>query len=352
MIRFRLELADLAATSFAYSPLQETVLSLRLWTGHATRLPHVRALAAGMRPAFEQLPDRKLLTSLVARSRYWVPDLLTPRPPAHAPGIRAEFAALRAIDPALLPPDLERTFLPLGEPLPPRLAAGLQDPARLLADIADALEAYWNACLLPRWPRIRSALESDLAHRARTLAEHGAGHLFSGISERLTWSDGVLSIQRSGPWPDDATDIPIDGRRLLLTPSCFVDGVSTMLGPDAPPHIVYTTRGLAVLGESAAPPVPRTLELLLGRPRAQLLALLAEPASTTELAHRLNVSPPAVSQHLSVLAAAGLLERTRHGRHVHYRQSPLGAALHTARNDPPPHPETPPSAPAQGGEIH
>ncbi|MFC8449018.1 ArsR/SmtB family transcription factor [Kitasatospora sp. NPDC057223] len=329
MIRFRLELADLAATSFAYSPLQETVLSLRLWTGHATRLPHVRVLAAGMRPAFEQLPDRELLTSLVARSRYWVPDLLTPRPPSprtrHPGGVRRP-ARHRPGPPSTRPgADLP----PAGRAAPAPARRRTAGPGPLLADIADALEAYWNACLLPRWPRIRSALESDLAHRARTLAEHGAGHLFSGISERLTWGDGVLSIQRSGPWPDDATDIPIDGRRLLLTPSCFVDGVSTMLGPDAPPHIVYTTRGLAVLGESAAPPVPRTLELLLGRPRAQLLALLAEPASTTELAHRLNVSPPAVSQHLSVLAAAGLLERTRHGRHVHYRQSSLGAALHT-----------------------
>ncbi|BFV56296.1 DUF5937 family protein [Kitasatospora sp. CMC57] len=337
MIRFRLELADLAATSFAYSPLQETVLSLRLWTGHAARLPHVRTLASDMRAAFHQL-DHELLTSLVARHRYWVPDLLTPRPPVPAPDIRAEFAALRATDPALLAPDLERTFLPLGEPIPPRLAAGLREPAGLLADIADALETYWTACLLPRWPRIRSVLEADLAHRARTLAEHGAGRLFSGISERLTWSEGILTIQRNGPWPDATTDIPIDGRRLLLTPSCFVDGVSTMLSPNAPPHIVYTTRALAVLGESAAPPVPRSLELLLGRPRAQLLALLTEPATTTELAHRLHVTPPAVSQHLAALTAAHLLERTRQGRHVHYRQSALGAALHTAQTAPPPHP--------------
>ncbi len=340
MIHFRLELADLAATSFAYSPLQETVLSLRLWTGHAARLPHVRHLSTAMRPAFEQLDqaDHELLTALVARRRYWVPDLLTPRPHTPAPGIRAELATLRATDPALLAPDLERTFHPLGEPVPSRLTAGLQEPAGLLADIADALEAYWDACLRPQWPRMRSILESDLAHRARTLAEHGAGHLFAGISERLTWSDGVLTIHRHGPWADDATDIPIDGRRLLLTPSCFVDGVSTMLGPDALPHIVYTTRALATLGESAAPSVPRSLELLLGRPRAQLLAMLAEPASTTELAHRLDVTPPAVSQHLSVLTAAGLLDRTRHGRHVHYRQSPLGTALHAARTDPPPRP--------------
>ncbi|WP_328723500.1 helix-turn-helix domain-containing protein [Streptomyces sp. NBC_00247] len=335
MIRFRLSLSDLAATSFAYSPLQETVLSLRLWGNHAARMPHLRRLRTAMRPAFERL-DQDLLTSLVARRRYWVPDLLTPRPHEPAPGIRSELTALRAVDPARLGPELEQTFHPLGEPVPPRLLAGLADPARLLADIADALEAYWHACLLPRWPRIRSVLETDIAHRARTLTEHGAGHLFSDISPRLTWTDGVLSIHRNGPWAASATDIPIDGRRLLLTPSCFVDGVSTMLGPGAPPHIIYTARGLATLTESPPPSASPSLDRLLGAPRARLLTLLAEPASTTELAHQLHVTPAAVSQHLSVLAAARLVDRTRHGRHVLYRQSPLGTALHQAQQDTPP----------------
>ncbi|MFF6904150.1 ArsR/SmtB family transcription factor [Streptomyces hydrogenans] len=334
MIRFRLGLADLAATSFAYSPLQETVLSLRMWGPHASRIPHMRSTFAGARPAFEQL-DHELLTALVARRRYWVPDLLTPRPAVPAPGIGAELAALRATDPALLGPGLEQTFVPLGEPVPPRLAAGLRDPAGLLADIADALEAYWNACLLPLWPRLRSLLDADLAYRARVLAEQGAGLLFADISERLTWHDGVLTLHRRGPWADTTADIPIDGRRLLLTPSCFVDGVSTMLGHDAPPHIVYTARGTALLAERPRPAAPHALENLLGRPRARLLALLAEPATTTELAHRLDVTPAAVSQHLSVLAAARLVDRTRHGRHVHYRRSPLGAALCHAQVDTP-----------------
>ncbi|MGW6396076.1 ArsR/SmtB family transcription factor [Streptomyces sp. NPDC055103] len=272
----------------------------------------------------------------MARHRYWVPDLLTPRPRSAAPDIRTEFTALRAVDPALLAPDLERTFLPLGEPVPPRLSAGLHDPARLLNDIANSLEEYWHSCLLPWWPRIRSVLEADLAHRARVLAEHGAGRLFAGVSERLTWAEGILTVQRHGPQAHTTTDIPIDGRRLLLTPSCFVDGVSTMLSADAPPHIVYTARGLATLTESRPTPAPHSLEALLGRPRARLLALLTEPASTTELAHRLHVTPAAVSQHLSVLARAHLVVRTRHGRHVLYRQSPLGAALHTAQNNGPP----------------
>jgi DNA-binding transcriptional ArsR family regulator len=326
MINFRLGLEDLAATSFAHSPLQETVLSVRMWGPHAARLPALAPVRAAMRPAFARL-DRELLTSLVARRRYWVPDFLTPRPPVPAPAFAAELAALRATDPALLAPDIARTFGPLGEPVPPRLAAGLAEPPRLLAEIADALEAYWAACVRPWWPRIRTLLVADIAYRARTLAEHGAGSLLAGIGPRLTWHDGILTIRRQGPWAHRVDEIPVDGRRLLLTPSCFVDGVSTMLAHDAPPHIVYTPRGLATLAESTPPPVPRALARLIGEPRARLLALLAEPATTTELAGRLGVTPPAVSQHLSALAAGRLVERTREGRQVRYRRSPLGETL-------------------------
>ncbi|MFF7258244.1 ArsR/SmtB family transcription factor [Streptomyces microflavus] len=327
MISFRLDVADLAATSFAYSPLQETVLSLRMWTGHVWRFPALRETFAALRPAFENL-DHELLTALVARRRYWVPDFLTPRPTAAAPDIRREFAELRATDPALVRAGLEQTFLPLGEPVPARLAGALDNPARLLADIADALEEYWATCLRPAWwPRARVVLDADIGHRARVLAEGGANALFTGISGRLSWADNMLSIERNGPWPSPQTEIPIDGRRLLLTPSCFADGVSTTLSSQALPHIIYGARGLATLAERPAPPAPRALERLLGAPRARLLTMLAEPASTTELAQRLDVTPAAVSQHLSVLHTAHLLERTRHGRHVRYRHSPLGAAL-------------------------
>ncbi len=327
MIRFRLGVADLAATSFAYSPLQETVLSLRMWTGHAWRFPALRETFAGLRPDFEHL-DHLLLTSLVARRRYWVPDFLTPRPATSAPDIGREFAELRATDPALVRAGLEQTFLPLGEPVPARLADAWDDPARLLADIADALEEYWASCLRPTWwPRARAVLEADIGHRARVLAEGGANALLTGISARLSWAENMLTIRRDGPWPSPPTEIPIDGRRLLLTPSCFADGVSTMLSSRALPHIVYGARGLATLTERPAAPAARALERLLGAPRARLLTMLAEPASTTELAHRLGVTPAAVSQHLSVLHAARLLERTRHGRHVRYRHSSLGAAL-------------------------
>ncbi|MET9388236.1 helix-turn-helix domain-containing protein [Streptomyces sp. NPDC002928] len=68
---------------------------------------------------------------------------------------------------------------------------------------------------------------------------------------------------------------------------------------------------------------------MLGRTRARVLTLLSEPASTTELVHRLGVSPGTVSQHLGVLHRAGLVTRARHGHLVLYLRTPLGDQLLT-----------------------
>ncbi|WP_341829922.1 helix-turn-helix domain-containing protein [Streptomyces hainanensis] len=62
-------------------------------------------------------------------------------------------------------------------------------------------------------------------------------------------------------------------------------------------------------------------------PRARLLLLVEEPLATVELARRLGVTPSAVSQHLRVLHANGLVSRDRAGRRVLYRRSGLGDRL-------------------------
>jgi len=55
-------------------------------------------------------------------------------------------------------------------------------------------------------------------------------------------------------------------------------------------------------------------------PRRQILKFLSQTAlSTTELADRFSLSPPAVSRHLAVLQRAGLVVSERQGRSVLYR---------------------------------
>ncbi|WP_208870764.1 helix-turn-helix domain-containing protein [Streptomyces aquilus] len=325
MIEFRFEVGDLATTSFAYSPLQEAVFSLRCLHDPA-RYPHHRPWLRRIRPRLDTL-DHELLSALTA-PWLWVPDCLMPRPDRARPAFADELVRLGATPPDLLDADFRAAYRHENA-LPPVVARGLAAPARFLERVVTALDAYWHTCLAPDWwPRLQSIMEADLAHQARVLAEQGAGALFAGLDRRLSWVDGQLLLSTDdfmlqAPW----TDMSIAGRGLVLLPSLFARGAQPLIDPTRPPTIIYPARGRATLSEEPPPVTGDALVRLLGRPRARLLLLLAEPASTTELAHRLKVTPGAVSQHLTVLYDAGLLSRTRNGRVVRYARTELGDQL-------------------------
>jgi DNA-binding transcriptional ArsR family regulator len=96
--------------------------------------------------------------------------------------------------------------------------------------------------------------------------------------------------------------------------------------PPWQPTLSYPARGIATLWEEAAP-APDGMARLLGSSRAAMLADLAAPRSTTELARRLSVSPATASHHLSTLRGAGLVTGRREGRSILYARTPLGDAL-------------------------
>ncbi len=64
----------------------------------------------------------------------------------------------------------------------------------------------------------------------------------------------------------------------------------------------------------------RVFHALASLPRRRIIAILAQTALTTsDLAARFGMSPPAVSRHLALLAHAGLVQTERQGRRVLYR---------------------------------
>lgn len=68
------------------------------------------------------------------------------------------------------------------------------------------------------------------------------------------------------------------------------------------------------------PIVQRVFEALSSTVRRRILAYLGSGDLTAgEIAQRFDISKPAVSQHLSVLENAGLVERDKRGQFVHYR---------------------------------
>ncbi len=321
MVTFELGVEDLADTRFATSPLHETVLSLRVLRDpglYALHLPWRRSVLGRIGTL-----DTGLLMSLVA-SRLTLPDFLTPRPASFAPTFDEELAAVRRTSPDVVRRDLVAAHAP--DALPEALRDATGEDAlviRLRDAVCDLLRRYWTLAIEPAWPRMRLVLEADMTYRARRLSMGGARLLFADMHPNLRWHDGVLHIAQM----ISSHDVAASGRGLLLVPSVFSHKPAPPVSPDEPPLLAYPSRGVATLWAAPPPPDATALNSLLGVPRARLLVLLEEPLSTAELARRLRVTPSAVSQHLRVLHATGLLTRARAGRQVLYRRSALGDEL-------------------------
>ena len=320
MIRIELGVDDLADTRFGISPLTETVFSLWALTDpsrHTLHLPWLRAVHGELEPT-----DARLLYALVGPSRARsdfrgnpsrpLPDFLTPRPAKFISTFDDELAAVRATAPDIVRRDLMATHAP--DQVPEVLRPAMRSDDRA---ICDALQRHWERALAPSWAQMRLVLEADTTYRARQLATGGARSLFADIHANLRWSDGVLSISEM----IGQHTVIAGGRGLLLIPSIFAYKPVPPLDPGEPPSVGYPSRGIATLWSPPPYPEPAALARLLGRPRARLLQMLDEP---------LKVTPSAVSQHLKVLHATGLLTRARDGRVVMYRRTQLGDQLTTA----------------------
>ncbi|MGX8903772.1 ArsR family transcriptional regulator [Streptomyces netropsis] len=322
MISYELGVEDLADTRFAVSPLHETVLSLRVLREpglSALHLPWRRSVLGGL-----EALDTDLLMSLVAVRRT-LPDFLTPRPACFAPSFEEELASVRRASPDLVRRDLLAAHAP--GPLPGALLdATSTDDARVVGlrdAICELLRQYWESAIKPMWPQMRLLLEADMTYRARQLAVGGARLLFADMHPNLRWHNGVLHIEKM----IGRHRVPSSGRGLLLVPSVFAHKPAPPVSPEEPPMLAYPSRGVATLWGQAPLVDTPALVSLVGAPKARLLGLLDEPLPTVEIARRLRVTPSAVSQHLRVLHATGLVTRARDGRQVLYRRSSLGDQL-------------------------
>lgn len=69
--------------------------------------------------------------------------------------------------------------------------------------------------------------------------------------------------------------------------------------------------------------IDRVFEALASRPRREILAYLsAQELTAGEIGQRFAMSAPAISRHLSVLEAAGLVASERRGQFMVYRLTP------------------------------
>jgi DNA-binding transcriptional ArsR family regulator len=317
VISFELEVADMAATRFTISPLHETVASLfplyvcddRFHSGW-TRDIHDRSDL-----------DHELLSGLISPACR-IPDFVTPAPTRSRPTFSEQLSQLRETTPEMVYGDVRAAY---GDsPLPRALTGVEHDPAALRDDIAAALARYWTVAIAPHWQRMNAILEADVLYRGLRCAQIGAGAAYNEIDPQIRWHEGTLTVDIVESWNKH---VPVAGRVMQLAPSVFTPSPTLPISSDLRPVLSYRSRRSGLLWHEVTPAASSAIRGLLGPRRAGLLLALDQPRSTTELAHQTTVTPSAISQHLRVLSAAGLVNRARVGRVVLYSQSELGRQL-------------------------
>ena len=307
-----LDVADLAASRFAVSPLGETLRAVQLLSQPSpppVNQPWVRWARAvlGRRPL--RLPR---LWPLVVNGLPFYPEFLVPAPDVTGPGIDAELARLCATPATAVRASLRRVWEE--HPWPDSARELDTRPAESLAEIAAELGEAHDRLILPHWDRIRPVLDADIAYRAGLLAGGGARALFRGLHPDLRWSGGTLTLADSDPGPSPVR-ITLGPGGVVLMPSVFNwPQVSLSRATSTHTILLYPARATATVwagwagGDLAGPGsgTGRTggaggaggeaaAEALLGLPRTRLLIALRSPATTTALARRLGVTPGAVS---------------------------------------------------------
>jgi DNA-binding transcriptional ArsR family regulator len=329
MITIPLSTEDLTRMRFAFSPLWETILSFRVLLKpgeHVVHLPWVSRANKALRAT-----DLGPLAMLYVEG-HACPDFLSPPPTVPLPSFEEEMERLRETPSDLVQDDVEHfvhqvtkvVFRRRLDPLQVQALDGfLRAPRASLHRLAETLLRYHELVIAPYWPRMHELLEGDMLKRAQVLALGGAGALFSDLNPGMRYWEGPLELDR----PYEMIVRPA-GRGVTLVPSVFAwPRVSVLLQPHWQPTLAYPPRGVANLWSSSPIPNGTALEAALGAGRASVLKGLLVPATTTELARQLHLSPGAVSAHLSRLKAAGLVKAHRDGKRVYYRLSRDGESL-------------------------
>lgn len=325
---------DLAGTRFAVSPAHEAITALQLLAVPSRQPVHAPWCRWAQRRLATRPLRAPLLHQLVVHDRPSWPEFLAPAPRPGAGGIEDQLAVLRTTAPRHVLASLRRAF---GDDPPAAARELAARPAQVLTELVGELREVHDRLIEPHWPRMRALLEVDIAHRARMLARDGPAALFGHLHPAVSWRDGVLTIDQG----HRTSRIQLGPGGLVLAPGVFGGPRAVIKGATSSQTTLrYPARGIGDLWTATGTVPPDALVRLLGAARARVLNALISPATATLLAREQGVTASAISQHLAVLHANGLVERHRSGREVHYSANDTGRALLQH--------QLPPSAAVQG----
>ncbi len=316
---------DLARTRFSAvpAPLMETGLAL----------VELRRAGVARRRMRSRLWLREAWRGFPAAARPLL-DLVGPRGPwpafidSPAPEIEEALDFVRATPRSYLRAELPDVWC--GRPgRPPGWLRNLADGDQEALDIVvQALRAFHDAVVAPRWDGVLSSFHGDVARRMPVLAAGGHQELFDTLHQQLRWHDDGLERQGFD------CEYDLGGQGLLLFPSAFWTGSPVFVlgdGERIGHAMLYAAQPNGQAADQDDPLQGETgtdqLAALLGPTRAAVLRTLWEPRSTAELAAAVGISPTSASEHAKVLRDAYLAETHRVGRSVRHSLTPLGRTM-------------------------
>jgi DNA-binding transcriptional ArsR family regulator len=325
MLEIVFDTEALMRVRFAISPTIELVASTAVLddpSRGALHLPWVERA----RPRTAHL-DLSPIRALQGSDTY-NPDFIHPLPESPLTRFEEELESMVSTPPEQIRQEVRVAYE--DSAIPQVLEQFVAAPRVAVEGLAELMRRYWESAIAEDWERIRALLEHDVLYRARQIADGGTRALFADLDETVSWDDGVLRIDKEcdGFGKSGTGRLDLDDRGLLLIPSVFAwPKVLIVTAPPWQPTLIYPARGIGMLWESQRDVAPDALARLLGRNRAAVLIALDCPRSTTELAGLLGVTSGGISQQLTVLAEAGLVNRRRVRRHVLYLRTCDGDAL-------------------------
>jgi len=192
------------------------------------------------------------------------------------------------------------------EVAPAQVAALIQDGKQLKTRLIAALERFWQEAYAEEFETTRSLMERSIAH-------HGAKYRSSSFRETFTAVTGRLV-------PEPIAETLPGIANVVFIPSCYVG-----------PYVAYTrsSDNLYLFYNCRSTPASETtvdvasmyppLKALADETRLQILMLLqGRELYAQEIIEQLDISQPAVSRHLNLLAAAGVLRIRREGNARYY----------------------------------
>jgi DNA-binding transcriptional ArsR family regulator len=281
------------------------------------------ALGRAVRRAARWVPVPALLDLILGGpDGRQMPDFVT----AGAVTFHAQVEQLRQTPQSVLAEDLSV----YGQSDSPAARLWERNPEHALANVCSALTLYWRDVITPLYPDLERRLRREAARLDAGLDAYGHETVLALLHPRTRFEHGRLirpEFYSTGQVIWTANELIV--KPMIAAPATTFSNIGSADNPRVTKAFLAVAAPSLRLGWStAAADASHALELLIGRPRAQILrSVRSRPGTTTDLAHELGLLPSTTSYHLKALRSAGVVTSSRRPTGVYYRLTDRGARL-------------------------